>query len=222
MSRKLTTFLSLVLRAQHSVTMLSTPPTRSASDHSFFSSSKISKQGASATSPVHVTTRLTCVPIVQRSSSTTSSQSMPASSSPPSSLNLSLSSGSSDGPKKRKSRPPELSTGLSDLPREVKRLRASPNKQKAPGRKSSSSSKNSSRAASRQNTLPPSPEPIYRSSRSRSTSLFPTSETETPKTTKHRRWFTDEDGTPGESHLSSEMVVKRLMKSYKSCTLIFL
>ncbi|KAF8198985.1 histone-lysine N-methyltransferase [Pholiota molesta] len=197
--------------------MLSTPPTRSASDHSFFSSSKISKQGASATSPVHVTTRLTCVPIVQRSSSsTTSSQSMPASSSPPSSLDLSLSSASSNGLKKRKSRPPELSTGLSDLPRDVKRLRASPNKQKAPARKSNSSSKNSSRAASRHNTLPPSPEPIYRSSRSRSTSLFPASETETPKTKKHRRWATDEDGTPGESHLSSEMVVKRLMKSYKT------
>ncbi|KAF8876503.1 S-adenosyl-L-methionine-dependent methyltransferase, partial [Infundibulicybe gibba] len=31
-----------------------------------------------------------------------------------------------------------------------------------------------------------------------------------------KEWCTDEDGAPGKRHLSSEMVVKRLMKSYKN------
>ncbi|KAF9478541.1 DOT1-domain-containing protein [Pholiota conissans] len=195
------------------MTMLSTPPTRSATDLGFFSASKISQPGASTASSVHVTTRISRPPVqpTQRSGSVTPSQSVPNSSSPPSSLG---SSHSSDGPKKRKSIPSEPSAGL---PREVKRLRASSSyKQKTPKRKASASSKNSSRAASRQNSLPPSPEPIYRSSRSRSTSMFPTSETEAPKVKRNRRWFTDEDGSPGEDYLSSEKVVRRLMKSYKA------
>lgn len=69
------------------------------------------------------------------------------------------------------------------------------------------------RAHSRQQELAPSPEPIYRSSRSRSSSSFPPSYTYPP--VQRRRWSVDDDGTPGPRHLSSEMVVKRLMKTYK-------
>ncbi|KAF8624900.1 hypothetical protein AX15_005768 [Amanita polypyramis BW_CC] len=71
----------------------------------------------------------------------------------------------------------------------------------------------SSRAHSRQQTLAPSPEPIYRSSRSRSTSAYPPTNTDLPF--QRRRWCVDDDGTPGPRHVSSEMVVKRLMKTYK-------
>ncbi|KIL71110.1 hypothetical protein M378DRAFT_156064 [Amanita muscaria Koide BX008] len=69
------------------------------------------------------------------------------------------------------------------------------------------------RAHSRHQELAPSPEPIYRSSRSRSSSSFPPSYTYPP--VQRRRWSVDDDGTPGPRHLSSEMVVKRLMKTYK-------
>ncbi|KAJ3514934.1 hypothetical protein NLJ89_g2077 [Agrocybe chaxingu] len=95
----------------------------------------------------------------------------------------------------------------------VKRLRTTSNKEKGPKRKTGTS-KNSSRANSRQCSLPPSPEPIYRKSRSRSTSRFPAGDSDGPVIL--RRWRTDEDGTPGDSVLSSEMVVKKLMKSYKA------
>ena len=32
---------------------------------------------------------------------------------------------------------------------------------------------------------------------------------------QRRRWCVDDDGTPGPRHLSSETLVKRLMKTYK-------
>lgn len=105
--------------------------------------------------------------------------------------------------------------GPSDVPRQVKKHRTAPAKEALSKRKNNTSLKNPSRPASRQRTLPPSPEPIYRSSRSRSTSLFPGPELETD--THKRRWCSNENGIPGETHLSSEMVVKRLMRSYKSC-----
>ncbi|KAF8060921.1 histone-lysine N-methyltransferase [Lyophyllum atratum] len=187
--------------------MLSTPPPRpSSSDLSFFSSSKVSNAIAS-TSSVVVKTRITHRPALpqQRSSPVSRPQSTPSScldssplSSPPSL-------------KKRKSSPPEVA----DLPREVKRLRASVPKKAGRQRKhpSTHSSKHNSRAPSRQESLPPSPEPIYRSSRSRSTSLFPGWDDDAPPIP--RKWICSRDGEPGPSHLSSEMVVKRLMKSYK-------
>jgi H3 lysine-79-specific histone-lysine N-methyltransferase len=153
------------------IVMLSSPSARSSSDLSFFSQSKVSKSGASTTSPVVVTTRL-------------AKRLVPA-------------------------------AGPSDVPREVKRHRTAPAKEVLSKRKNNTSLKNPSRAASRQRTLPPSPEPIYRSSRSRSTSLFPGPELESD--THKRRWCSNEDGTPGEKHLSSEMVVERLITSYKSC-----
>ncbi|KDR84720.1 hypothetical protein GALMADRAFT_233024 [Galerina marginata CBS 339.88] len=183
----------------------------------FFSPSKMTKAGASTASSVVVTTRLTCrPPATPRSSSTTSSQSLLPSSSPaPSSRSSPLSSPPSPPPRKRKSLPLGPTAGPSDLPREVKRLRTASHKDKPSRRRTPSSSQNSSRAASRQRTQPSSPEPIYRSSRSRSTSLFPATERQ-QSPLRQRRWCTDEDGTPGPAHLSSEIVVKRLMKSYKS------
>ena len=151
--------------------MLSSPSARSSSDLSFFSQSKVSKSGASTTSPVVVTTRV--------------------------------------------AKRPATTAGPSDIPRDIKRHRPASAKEPLSKRKSNTSSKNPLRPASRQRTSPPSPEPIYRSSRSRSTSLFPAPELETD--THKRRWCSNENGIPGETHLSSEMVVKRLMKSYKSC-----
>ncbi|CAA7264669.1 unnamed protein product [Cyclocybe aegerita] len=198
--------------------MLSSPP-RASSDLDFFSPPKIQKPGASPTPKVVVSTRLTRRPHPsQRSSSITSAQSALPSSSPPSSLVSSPLSTPPPNPpsqaKKRKSLPSDPPVpGPSDLPRAVKRLRTASNKEKGPKRKTGSS-KNSSRANSRQCSLPPSPEPIYRKSRSRSTSRFPAGDSDGP--VNLRRWCTDEDGTPGDSFLSSEMVVKKLMKSYKA------
>lgn len=184
--------------------MLSTSPTRCSTDHSFFSASKLSMVGASTSSAVVVTTRLTRRPSTTRSTSSSAS----------SSLTSSPASSSVDLPKKRKSSPPQPGpSAFTELPREVKRLRATPKRDKGPKRKTSS--KASSRAASRQ--VSTSPEPIYRSSRSRSTSLFPHSDPDLSPKRPPRRWCTDEDGTPGPDHLSSEMVVKKLMKSYKTC-----
>ncbi|KAF8168375.1 hypothetical protein B0H34DRAFT_57428 [Crassisporium funariophilum] len=194
--------------------MLSSPSARSNADLGFFSNAKGTKTGASATSSVVVTTRLTRRPVAQpRSSSSTSCQSLLPSSSPTSSITSSPLSSPPTSPRKRKS-PTNSVAGPSALPREVKRLRTASAREPPVKRKSNPSSKASSRAASRQRTLPPSPEPIYRSSRSRSTSLFPAPEPEIPA--NRRRWRTPEQGFPGDTHLSSEMVVKRLMKSYKS------
>ncbi|KAG5351773.1 Histone-lysine N-methyltransferase, H3 lysine-79 specific [Termitomyces sp. T112] len=99
-----------------------------------------------------------------------------------------------------------------DLPREVKRLRAAP---KRVPRKSPSvpASRSSSRASSATDSRPPSPEPIYRGSRSRSASAFPGWDDQCPIQSRH--WKATEDGEPGENHWSSEQIVKRLMKSYK-------
>lgn len=191
--------------------------TRSSSDLDFFSPSKVPKSGASTTSTVVVTTRLARRPVsTPRSVDRTSSLS-PPSSSPYSSLTSSPVTSPPTPQKKRKSLPAGLSAVSSDLPREVKRLRTASTNEKPTRRKKKSSSQSSSRSGSRPSTLPPSPEPIYRSSRSRSTSTFNHPEEATSK----RRWCTDEDGTPGPDHLSSEMVVKRLMKSYKACEFFF-
>ncbi|KAG5646907.1 hypothetical protein DXG03_001983 [Asterophora parasitica] len=186
--------------------MLSTPPSRpSSSDLGFFSSSKSSNSVASS-STVVVKTRITHQP------APAPHRRVPAA--PPKSLSASPTSSSplSSPPslKRRKSSSP----AVVEPPREVKRLRAEgPNKSYKPRKTSSTtSSKSASRASSRQGSLPPSPEPIYRTSRSRSTSQFPGIEDGPPQT---RTWITSEDGVPGPSHLSSEKVVKRLMKSYK-------
>jgi len=198
--------------------MLSFPPKRATTDIEFFSTSKIPRSGASSTSSVVVTTRLTRRPasaIPQRSSTTLNHLVLP-SISPTSTHTSSPISSPPCIPQKRQSQSVSLSIASSDLPREVKRLRTAPAKEKPPKRRPVSSSQNSSSGTSGQRTLPPSPEPIYRGSRSRSTSLFPA--IENCNQIRERRWCTDEDGTPGPSHLSSEAVVKRLMKSYKSCT----
>lgn len=71
-----------------------------------------------------------------------------------------------------------------------------------------------SRASSRQN---PSPEPIYRSNRSRSTSLFLSLDIETQTSLFKRRWRTEQCGDPGDRFLGSEAIVRRLIKSYKTC-----
>ncbi|KAF9040616.1 S-adenosyl-L-methionine-dependent methyltransferase [Panaeolus papilionaceus] len=168
-------------------------------------------------SNVTVTTRTVSVrrtaPPTRSSSVTSRSSSFRLSSSPSSSSIVSPSPTLSPAPQKRKSTSVEKEE-LSPLPGAVKRLRPTPIRSQGKGRrKASPSSKVSSRASSRQNTLPPSPEPLYRSSCSRSTSHLPHDAEEQEGIC--RKWYTEEDGDPGMNPHSSELVVKRLMKKYK-------
>ncbi|KAJ7171729.1 histone-lysine N-methyltransferase [Mycena crocata] len=95
----------------------------------------------------------------------------------------------------------------SALPREVKRLRGD-----KPRKRAVSAPKLAPRASSQLKTLPPSPEPIYRTSRSRSTSHFTPFESDSPVI--RRRWFTEEDGGPDPAHFSSEKAVAMLLRTY--------
>ncbi|KAJ7480031.1 histone-lysine N-methyltransferase, partial [Mycena galericulata] len=115
----------------------------------------------------------------------------------------------SSPPRKRKSASLESAADSElALPREVKRLRGD-----KPRKRAVSTPKLAPRASSQQKTLPPSPEPIYRSSRSRSTSHFtPGGENETP--VLRRSWFTEEDGGPDPAHFSSEKAVAMLLRTY--------
>jgi len=60
-------------------------------------------------------------------------------------------------------------------------------------------------------------EPIYRSNRSRSTSQFPSLDSETQSSLFKRRWRTEQHGNSGDGFLGSEDIVRRLVKSYKTC-----
>lgn len=127
---------------------------------------------------------------------------------PPESNAASSSNGSQLPPKVRGSK--RKDPGLTALPRDVKRLRPAPKRQRsedAPYR-GSGGSERSSRAGS------PAAEPVYRGNRSRSGSAFPrpADGREPP-----REWWIEEDGAPGEGFLSAEEVVKDLMKTYKAC-----
>jgi [histone H3]-lysine79 N-trimethyltransferase len=186
--------------------MLSSPtPLPSSSDFDFFSPSKSSNSVASSSNNVIVKTRITHKPLL--SNRTAIFQRLPQHSSSPSPDSSPLSSPPSL--KKRKSTSP-----VSPLHREVKRLRPSADRPRK--RLSKSSYKTPSRTPSRQQTLQPSPDPIYRISRSRSTSAFHAYDDDIPN--KSRRWMTDEDGrVAAPSHLTSEAVVKNLLKSYKQC-----
>lgn len=166
-------------------------------------------QGASGMAKTRVTTRQESIPSpTQRGTS----ESVP----PSSSVGSSPLSSPGDLPKRKSPPldPPEIPAAP---PRAVKRLRAVWKKEKTTKRKPSKSSIKTT--SSRQSTRPPSPEPLFRSSVSRSTSEFPLydDESPTPRRAQQRVWYTQEHGIPGDEHLSSEMVVKRLMKSYKAC-----
>ncbi|KAJ3774821.1 DOT1-domain-containing protein [Lentinula raphanica] len=107
---------------------------------------------------------------------------------------------------KRKS--PETDHGVEDTkPRVSKKMRVD----KASKRASNASSRASSRSAN--NLASSHLEPIFRSrsSRSRSTSTFPSL-----SILPTRNWACEEDGEPGSSHVSSESVVRNLHKSYKA------
>ncbi|KAJ7630377.1 S-adenosyl-L-methionine-dependent methyltransferase, partial [Roridomyces roridus] len=67
-------------------------------------------------------------------------------------------------------------------------------------------------ASSQQKTLPSSPEPIYRTSRSRSTSHFAPAENDS--SIFRRFWFSEEDGGGNGEHFSSEKAVKMLLRTY--------
>ncbi|KAN0101057.1 S-adenosyl-L-methionine-dependent methyltransferase [Tylopilus felleus] len=77
---------------------------------------------------------------------------------------------------------------------------------------STCTSESSSREESRQGSVPLE-EPIYRSDRSRSTSVFPPPD---PDNVPATEWWSTEDGSPGEGFVSAADVVCRLAKSYKS------
>ncbi|KAI6153139.1 histone-lysine N-methyltransferase, partial [Pisolithus tinctorius] len=74
-------------------------------------------------------------------------------------------------------------------------------------------SASSSRAVSRQRSLALD-EPIYRSSSSRSSSTFRIPRD--PGEKADRVWWTDDDGRPGPDLVSAAIVVRQLVKSYKS------
>lgn len=195
--------------------MLSTTVTTrpSSSDLSFFSSSHASNAVASSSRAVVVRKRFEYHPVQSVRQSPTPSRLLTSSSHPlMSSASSSNSSPFSTPPnhKKRKASP----QSHAPLPREVKRLRASAPGLDQPRKRSQHSSRRTSRASSPQGDQPPSPAPIYRSSRSRSTSLYPSLD-ESP--ILNRVWATDEDGDPGPNHCSSEYVVSNhLIKSYRS------
>ena len=190
--------------------MLSTTTTTtrpSSSDLSFFSPSKVSNAVASSSSSVVVKTRKITAyrPTPSFRAHNTFIKPSPSSTASPN-LTPPLS------PRKRKSSP----LSAAPLPREVKRLRATASGSDRPRKRAHNpSSKHTSRGSSPEGDLPPSPQPIYRSSRSRSSSLYPALDSEAP--IPKRAWLTDADGEPDSWHLSSEMVVKRLMRSYKAC-----
>ncbi|KAH0838739.1 S-adenosyl-L-methionine-dependent methyltransferase [Lanmaoa asiatica] len=95
---------------------------------------------------------------------------------------------------------------LVDAPRIVTR----PRKIKKRASTSAYTSGSSSRGESRQRSLALD-EPIYRSDRSRSTSVFPpTAKVPT------REWWSIEDGSSGDGFVSAADVVQRLAKTYKS------
>lgn len=186
-----------------------------APDHGFFTA-RVS--AASTSAPPPVTTRMVTVrvsppkpppkPYIPHSSPPQFSKSSTPSplSSPPTSSPV------SSPPQKRKSTslgslPDETE---SSLPREVKRLRAD-----KPRKRAVSTSKLAARASSQLKALPPSPEPIYRSSRSRSTSHFTAIDNETPVI--RRRWAAEEDGGPDPAHFSSEKAVAMLLRTYCAC-----
>ncbi|KDQ54976.1 hypothetical protein JAAARDRAFT_134579 [Jaapia argillacea MUCL 33604] len=184
--------------------MISSAAAQSAASDFFFTKSKSSKPVASSSSSVVVTTRVVAVPrkvctptpvqVAQRSASPASS----SSSLPPTKT------------KKRKS--PDASTSSQRL----KRSRpATPLDDGSLSLRSNYRTKSSTPSSSLPPSLPrtmaPTPEPIFRSSRSRSTSAFPSTETPVP-----RPCSITETGSPGPSFLSCEDVVKRLMRSYKA------
>ncbi|KAJ7743880.1 histone-lysine N-methyltransferase [Mycena metata] len=174
------------------------------SDTSFFS-------GASSTTTT-TTTTTTKIIVVRKYPSTT-----PPSSSPPhikSNTSSPLSSPATSSPlsspsRKRKSASIESISGSDSLPRDVKRLRG-----EKPRKRAVSAPKLAPRASSQAKTLPPSPEPIYRSSRSRSGSHFTSIESEPPAIP--RCWAADEDGgpEPDPAHFSSEKAVAMLLRTY--------
>ena len=93
-----------------------------------------------------------------------------------------------------------------------------PQKRKVSQKRKSAVTRVPSRASSRHN---PSPEPIYRIHRSRSTSQLPILDSETQCSLFKRRWRTEQHGNPGDGFLGSEDIVRRLVKSYKTCVWYF-
>lgn len=86
-----------------------------------------------------------------------------------------------------------------------------PRKIKKRASTSARTSASSSRGGSRQRS-DALDETIYRSDRSRSTSVFPS-----PAKAHTREWWSIEDGSPGDGFVSAADVVRGLAKTYKSC-----
>jgi len=169
-------------------------PIAASTDLGFFSQSRSKSAPSLSSSTVTTTTRLIRKPQPHTSPPSIPSRSSSLSSSP---LSSPPSSPPHSSPNKKRKSPPQP-------PRPAKKARAEkrePRKRVSP-------------RSSRFNAAVPSPEPIYRSSRSRSTSLFPAGSA-SPVPARH--WATDDDGDPGGDHSSSAKVVQDLMKNYKAC-----
>lgn len=187
--------------------MITTTAVQSSTDLSFFSKRKNGRQLATPSGSsvkVHTVTRL-----LQTPSPTTYSSPLSSPQTPPLS--------------KKRSTTNEYSP-LSDIqdpssppiPMRVKKLRTEENRTapKKTQRRASTPKAGSSRPSSRNSSPPQKSEHIYRSSRSRSATHFQDLD---PPPQLHRKWACEEEGDVGDQLLSSEMVVKRLMKSYKTC-----
>ncbi|KAF8554538.1 DOT1-domain-containing protein [Imleria badia] len=99
---------------------------------------------------------------------------------------------------------------LVDAPQRVTR----PRKIKKRASTSAYTSESSSREQSRQRSVALD-EPIYRSDKSRSTSVFP-SVFPPPVKVLTREWRSIDDGSPGDGFVSAADVVRRLVRSYKT------
>ncbi|KAJ3751202.1 DOT1-domain-containing protein [Lentinula detonsa] len=184
-------------------------------DMGFFSSKSSKSKSKSSTTTTTTTTRVVTRYVKRKPEPPNSAAPGPSRSSSltTSPLSSPLSSPTSTPPpdkekpsKKRKSHEAGSSTQITK-PRVLKKMRVD----KPLKRASNVNSRASSRSAS---NLASSPlEPIFRSrsSRSRSTSTFPSSSLVTP-----RNWAYEGDGEPGPSHVNSESVVRNLQKSYKT------
>ena len=135
-------------------------------------------------------------------------------STPSSPLTDALDSSSSDDfwpPSSKRPRTQSATAGISkQKPRKTKRARSSNvTRDHTPAGLTPSSSR-----ATSQHPSTSLEEPIYRTSRSRSASTFPTP----PEMEENPDWiwWTGEDGSPGPDFTSAASVVRRLVKSYKS------
>ncbi|CAK5265460.1 unnamed protein product [Mycena citricolor] len=202
------------------MTFTSSPPSTmlcATTDHSFFSSPP---RHATHTLPCppHVRTRVVkrvvASPTPSTSSPARASKSTPASplSTPPTSSPISSPTRKRKSPAADAAAAPDAPLGAhaepAAVPRQVKKLRGDKEK---PRRRAVPSAKAARRAASENTSARSTPEPIYRSARSRSGSYF---SVETGLAPQRRSWSAEADAGDDPHHFSSEDAVALLLRTY--------